>query len=165
VAEKSRFLGPKAEAGAGKTKGAVVGRNQLSDAGRLRCRETGQRNIAIVNARRETSCQELSELAQGTREGLLRDLGPSVSAAQRVLVEAAVVGHLALHVVCARFQRGRAGLGAVGDLIRLQSETRRSLSVLGLIAAVDERDSQDGPSIASLNAEYAARSASQGDQK
>jgi hypothetical protein len=134
-----------------------MGRNQLSEAGRSRCREAGQRNIAIVNARRETSCRELAELAQTSRDGLLRELGPSVGAAQRILVEAAVAGHLALHVVCSRFQRGRAGLGAVGDLIRLQSETRRSLSVLGLVASALESEPEPGSALAEYLAQRARK--------
>jgi hypothetical protein len=117
--------------------------NRLTTVGRERCAATGRTNISAWNERREAELAGLAKLADETREALLAELGPSVSIAQRLLVESTVASTLAIRAITASFLRGKPSSNALGDLSRVQSQAARNLRALALLQRDPEPESQD----------------------
>lgn len=139
--------------------------HRLTKQGRLRCAETGRANVIAWNQRSAARRREFAELAQQTREGLLRELGAPATRAQLVLIESCVTSVLALRALAGGFSLAKASFKALDRAVRVQGQLLRTLRALGLVrpSGADEAvEPEEEAEARSELQEYLARKVSDG---
>ena len=136
-----------------------MGRDRLSEEGRLRCSAAGTRSVgALIEARRAAG-PTLRAACEAFEADLLAELGPSPSPSRRALALAATASFSALFTVSQRLRaayRFEKLVALSEQAVALSGALQRSLRGLNLAAGGPEPDG-DAPSIADLQQEYAER--------
>jgi hypothetical protein len=114
--------------------------NKMSPAGSRACAKAGSRNLEQWRNRRSEVTRERTKLADEFRAELLKEMGASITATGRALVESATASYIAIAIASNRFQQGRTNSYMMSDLIRTQGQLNRSLKLLGVKFPISTND-------------------------